>query len=117
LRGRQEGVPRHGTCGGEIGQAASGDPVLGTPRSRYNRPPPAQRRPRAPISEPVMTKPLQTTIAGSLPKPNWLAKPGELWAPWRLEGEMLAQGKRDAVRLAVCGQGGARGGNVGRGGG
>jgi hypothetical protein len=26
-----------------------------------------------------MTKPLQTTIAGSLPKPNWLAKPGELY--------------------------------------
>ena len=48
-----------------------------------------------------MKKPLQTTIAGSLPKPNWLAKPGELWAPWRLEGEALAEGKRDAVRLAV----------------
>ena len=48
-----------------------------------------------------MTKPLQTTIAGSLPKPNWLANPGELWAPWRLEGEMLAEGKRDAVRLAL----------------
>ena len=48
-----------------------------------------------------MTKPLQTTIAGSLPKPIWLAKPGELWAPWRLEGEMLVEGKRDAVRLAL----------------
>jgi len=48
-----------------------------------------------------MTKPLQTTIAGSLPKPAWLAKPGELWAPWRLEGDALAEGKRDAVRLAL----------------
>ncbi len=42
-----------------------------------------------------------TTIAGSLPKPAWLAEPGALWAPWRLDGEALAQGKRDAVRLAL----------------
>ncbi len=44
---------------------------------------------------------LQTTIAGSLPKPSWLAPPGELWAPWRLEGDALAEGKRDAVRLVL----------------
>jgi 5-methyltetrahydropteroyltriglutamate--homocysteine methyltransferase len=44
---------------------------------------------------------LQTTIAGSLPKPAWLALPSTLWAPWRLEGDALAEGKRDAVRLAV----------------
>src|SRR5512139_4255916 len=44
---------------------------------------------------------LPTTIAGSLPKPAWLAQPEALWAPWRLEGEALAQGKRDAVRLAL----------------
>jgi 5-methyltetrahydropteroyltriglutamate--homocysteine methyltransferase len=44
---------------------------------------------------------LQTTIAGSLPKPAWLAVPGELWAPWRLEGEALAEGWHDAVRLAL----------------
>ncbi len=44
---------------------------------------------------------LQTTIAGSLPKPAWLALPNALWAPWRLEGDALAEGKRDAVRLAV----------------
>ena len=25
---------------------------------------------------------LQTTIAGSLPKPSWLAEPERLWAPW-----------------------------------
>jgi 5-methyltetrahydropteroyltriglutamate--homocysteine methyltransferase len=41
------------------------------------------------------------TIAGSLPKPVWLAEPDRLWAPWRLEGEALAQGKRDATILAV----------------
>jgi 5-methyltetrahydropteroyltriglutamate--homocysteine methyltransferase len=44
---------------------------------------------------------LSTTIAGSLPKPAWLAEPRKLWAPWRLEGEALAEGKRDAVRLVL----------------
>jgi 5-methyltetrahydropteroyltriglutamate--homocysteine methyltransferase len=44
---------------------------------------------------------IPTTIAGSLPKPAWLAEPGTLWAPWKLDGEALAQGKRDAVRLAL----------------
>jgi 5-methyltetrahydropteroyltriglutamate--homocysteine methyltransferase len=44
---------------------------------------------------------LRTTIAGSLPKPLWLAEPEKLWAPWKLEGEALEQGKRDATILAV----------------
>ena len=48
-----------------------------------------------------MTKLLQTTIAGSLPKPGWLAEPNVLWAPWRLDGDALAEGIADAVRLAV----------------
>src|SRR5436305_7477921 len=47
---------------------------------------------------------LETTIAGSLPKPTWLAEPRVLWAPWRLEGEMLAEGKRDATLLALKSQ-------------
>jgi 5-methyltetrahydropteroyltriglutamate--homocysteine methyltransferase len=51
-----------------------------------------------------MSSLLQTTIAGSLPKPEWLARPGELWAPWLLEGEALRLGKRDAVRLALFDQ-------------
>jgi 5-methyltetrahydropteroyltriglutamate--homocysteine methyltransferase len=42
-----------------------------------------------------------TTVAGSLPKPSWLAKPQVLWAPWQLAGEQLAEGKRDAVRVAL----------------
>ncbi len=42
-----------------------------------------------------------TTIAGSLPKPSWLAEPGKLWAPWKLDGKALDEGKRDAVRLAL----------------
>jgi len=40
---------------------------------------------------------LETTIAGSLPKPSWLAEPEALWAPWRLDGAELTQGKRDAA--------------------
>ena len=44
---------------------------------------------------------LDTTIAGSLPKPAWLATPRTLWAPWRLEDATLEEGKRDAVRLAL----------------
>jgi len=42
-----------------------------------------------------------TTIAGSLPKPAWLAAPEKLWAPWRLEGEELAAAKDDATLLAL----------------
>jgi 5-methyltetrahydropteroyltriglutamate--homocysteine methyltransferase len=48
-----------------------------------------------------MSQLLPATIAGSLPKPSWLAPPHQLWAPWLLEGAQLAEGKRDAVRLAV----------------
>ncbi len=44
---------------------------------------------------------LKTTIAGSLPKPVWLAPPRTLWAPWLLQGAALEEGKRDAVRLAL----------------
>jgi 5-methyltetrahydropteroyltriglutamate--homocysteine methyltransferase len=44
---------------------------------------------------------LETTIAGSLPKPTWLAQPGMLWAPWRLEGEALLEAKRDATLLKL----------------
>jgi 5-methyltetrahydropteroyltriglutamate--homocysteine methyltransferase len=42
-----------------------------------------------------------TTIAGSLPKPAWLAEPNRLWAPWRLAGEALDDAKRDATLLAL----------------
>ena len=43
----------------------------------------------------------ETTIAGSLPKPSWLAEPEKLWAAWRLQGAELTEGKRDATILAV----------------
>jgi 5-methyltetrahydropteroyltriglutamate--homocysteine methyltransferase len=42
-----------------------------------------------------------TTIAGSLPKPSWLAEPNKLWAPWRLEGDELQTAKDDATLLAL----------------
>ncbi|RYD28739.1 MAG: methionine synthase [Lysobacteraceae bacterium] len=48
-----------------------------------------------------MTTLLPTTTAGSLPKPSWLAQPETLWSPWKLDGEALRTGKRDALRLAV----------------
>ncbi len=44
---------------------------------------------------------LETTVAGSLPKPFWLATPRLLWAPWRESGEALAEAKRDATVLAI----------------
>ena len=44
----------------------------------------------------------ETTIAGSLPKPAWLAEPNKLWAPWRLEGAELDQAKGDATLLGVA---------------
>ena len=56
------------------------------------------------VNTTVAARMLLTTIAGSLPKPPWLAPPRQLWAPWLLEGELLAEGKRDAVRLALAEQ-------------
>src|SRR3954452_18203739 len=44
---------------------------------------------------------LETTIAGSLPKPHWLAEPERLWAAWKMSGPTLDQAKIDATVLAV----------------
>ncbi|MEO8143727.1 MAG: methionine synthase [Betaproteobacteria bacterium] len=41
----------------------------------------------------------ETTIAGSLPKPGWLAETDKLWPAWRAEGAELARSKRDATLL------------------
>ena len=41
----------------------------------------------------------ETTIAGSLPKPGWLAETDKLWPAWRAGGEELARAKRDATLL------------------
>ncbi|MBC8241522.1 MAG: methionine synthase [Alphaproteobacteria bacterium] len=44
---------------------------------------------------------LETTIAGSLPKPDWLAEPEKLWAPWRFEGEALWRAQCDAALVVL----------------
>ncbi len=43
----------------------------------------------------------ETTIAGSLPKPAWLAETNKLWPKWRSEGSELAQAKADATLLWI----------------
>ncbi len=42
---------------------------------------------------------LKTTIAGSLPKPAWLAETNKLWPAWKASGAELADAKRDATLL------------------
>ncbi|MCY6410779.1 methionine synthase [Acinetobacter sp. VNH17] len=44
---------------------------------------------------------LPTSTAGSLPKPSWIAEPEKLWSPWKLEGDDLIQGKRDALLVSL----------------
>ncbi|GAB3646632.1 methionine synthase [Ramlibacter alkalitolerans] len=45
-----------------------------------------------------------TTIAGSLPKPAWLAETNKLWPQWRAEGEALRTAKGDATLLWIKAQ-------------
>lgn len=40
-------------------------------------------------------------IVGSLPKPEWLAEPRQLRAPWRLPEEVLLAGQDDATSVAI----------------
>ena len=40
---------------------------------------------------------LETTIAGSLPRPDWLAEPEVLKGAWKLSGDELAEGQRRAA--------------------
>ena len=42
-----------------------------------------------------------TCIAGSLPKPAWLAETEKLWPQWRTSGPELDAAKRDATLLAI----------------
>lgn len=49
----------------------------------------------------TMNQILPTSPVGSLPKPSWLAQPETLWAPWKLQGDELVEGKQDALRIAV----------------
>ena len=41
----------------------------------------------------------ETTIAGSLPKPFWLAETDKLWPAWKAQGADLEKAKRDATLL------------------
>ncbi len=41
----------------------------------------------------------KTTIAGSLPKPGWLAETKKLWPEWRASGAELTRAKADATLL------------------
>ena len=43
----------------------------------------------------------ETTFAGSLPKPAWLAEPETLWPSWQLAGDDLRTAQRDAARVAM----------------
>jgi 5-methyltetrahydropteroyltriglutamate--homocysteine methyltransferase len=45
-----------------------------------------------------------TSIAGSLPKPGWLAETRKLWPQWRAEGEALREAKADATLLWIKAQ-------------
>ena len=45
-----------------------------------------------------------TAIAGSLPKPAWLAETGKLWPQWRTEGADLQHAKLDATLLWIKAQ-------------
>jgi 5-methyltetrahydropteroyltriglutamate--homocysteine methyltransferase len=45
-----------------------------------------------------------TSIAGSLPKPAWLAETHKLWPQWRAEGADLQQAKADATLLWIKAQ-------------
>ncbi|RVT53932.1 methionine synthase [Rubrivivax albus] len=42
-----------------------------------------------------------STIAGSLPKPAWLAETDKLWPQWRAKGDALAQAKLDATLVWI----------------
>ncbi len=43
----------------------------------------------------------ETAIAGSLPKPSWLAETQKLWPEWKSAGAELAQAKLDATLLWI----------------
>jgi 5-methyltetrahydropteroyltriglutamate--homocysteine methyltransferase len=50
------------------------------------------------------TKMFPTSIAGSLPKPGWLAETKKLWPQWKSEGDDLKQAKADATLLWIKAQ-------------
>ncbi len=57
----------------------------------------------------------ETAIAGSLPKPAWLAETGKLWPEWKESGEALDRAKADATLVWLKTQEDAGIGTVGDG--
>jgi 5-methyltetrahydropteroyltriglutamate--homocysteine methyltransferase len=53
---------------------------------------------------PKETPMFPTAIAGSLPKPSWLAETHKLWPKWKAEGDELKQAKADATLLWIKAQ-------------
>ncbi len=49
-------------------------------------------------------KTFATAIAGSLPKPAWLAETNKLWPQWKSQGDELADAKLDATLLWIKAQ-------------
>lgn len=45
-----------------------------------------------------------TAIAGSLPKPSWLAETHKLWPQWRAQGDALREAKADATVMWIKAQ-------------
>ena len=64
----------------------------------------APRLRRRLVDKPKETPMFETTIAGSLPKPDWLAETQKLWPQWRAEGAALQQAKLDATLLWIKAQ-------------
>ncbi|MFV9473965.1 methionine synthase [Advenella sp. RU8] len=46
----------------------------------------------------------ETSITGSLPKPEWLAETNKLWPQWKVQGDALRQAKADATLLWIKAQ-------------
>src|SRR6476659_56318 len=83
--------------------SSSGSATRSMPRSAASarRTPRKFQNPTERVSMGVPPHMFETTIAGSLPKPPWLAEPNKLWPQWKLAGDELAAAKADATLLAV----------------
>src|SRR5581483_625630 len=90
-------LPSRFACAAAVGRPPK---AVAGPRVGYDQSDFAGKRTGRPGRSPMF----ETTIAGSLPKPAWLAEPNRLWAPWRLEGAELDQAKADATLLAIKSQ-------------
>ena len=56
----------------------------------------------------------ETSIAGSLPKPDWLAEPNKLCRAWKLYGDELAAAEHDALLSTTATVAASMGCRIGR---